>query len=123
MPAPRQTSAFPSPGERKTRCTLQYATPSTDAMGGTAQPSWTDFGQWWAKVNVIPVIPDQTKAVLLYDVEGPYRADLITKFLTGVGLRVLAAMRDNAVTLTVLQVEDPLLMGRTLIAHCAVVTT
>ena len=46
-------------------------------MGGTAEPIWTDFGDWEAKVNVIPVIPNESTAVLLFDVEGPYRLVMV----------------------------------------------
>lgn len=91
-------------------------------MGGTSATSWVDFGTWMARVTIDPKIPNQTESVLLYDVEGLYRKDLITKFLGGVTLRIVAAMEGIAVTLTVLQVQNPLLANRTLIAHCAAVT-
>lgn len=84
-------------------------------MGGRGEPTWTDFGDWWAKVGVVPVIPNETEAVLLYQVEGPYRADVLEYFTTGTGLRIVA----NGLTLKVFQVENPQLRNRTLVAHCA----
>ncbi len=115
MPGPRQASVWPTAGERATRCTLQYATPTTDAMGGRTEPTWTDFGNWWAKVTVVPIIPNETEAVLLYDVEGQYRADMLERFNSGVGVRIVA----NGLTLKVFQLENPQLRNRTLVAHCA----
>lgn len=115
MAQPRQSGAYPSAGERHNKCTLQYATPTTDAMGGRSQPTWTDFGVWWAKVTVVPIVPNETDAVLLYAVEGPYRSDLIDRFTTGVGIRIVT----GDLTLKVFQIENPQLRRRTLIAHCA----
>jgi hypothetical protein len=116
MAQPRQTSTWPLAGERQTRCTLQFATPTTDAMGGRGEPVWTDFGTWWAKVTVVPIVPNETDAVLLYEAEGPYRSDLLTRFNSGVGIRIVT---PNSLTLKVFQIENPLLKNRTLIAHCA----
>ena len=115
MPQPRTGASVPLAGERQVRCTLQYATPITDVMGGRGEPIWTDFGTWWAKVAVVPIIPNDTEAVLLYEAEGPYRVDLIDRFNSGVGIRLVA----NAITLKVFQVENPQLRNRTLVAHCA----
>jgi len=115
MPQPRSGLQWPLAGERKTPCTLQYATPVTDAMGGRGEPTWTTFGRWFAKVLVIPVIPNETEAVLLYAAEGPYRTDLIDRFNSGVGIRLVT----TTLTLKVFQVEDPLMARRTLVAHCA----
>lgn len=115
MAQPRQTGAYPSSGERNVKCTLQYATPVTDGMGGRSEPTWTDFGSWWAKTTVVPIVPNETDAVLLYEVEGPYRADLQERFLAGQGVRVVT----NDLTLKVFQVENPQLRNRTLVAHCA----
>jgi hypothetical protein len=115
MPQPRVGASWPGSGERNVRCTLQYATPVTDAMGGRGEPTWTDFGAWWASVIVVPVIPNETEAVLLYAAEGPYRSDLIERFNSGVGIRI----KTPSLTLKVFQVENPQLRNRTLIAHCA----
>jgi hypothetical protein len=95
MAQPRQTSTWPLAGERQTRCTLQFATPTTDAMGGRGEPVWTDFGTWWAKVTVVPIVP---------------------RFNSGVGIRIVT---PNSLTLKVFQIENPLLKNRTLVAHCA----
>jgi hypothetical protein len=115
MPQPRQSSTWPTPGERQVRCALEYATPTTDAMGGRGEPTWTHFGTWWAKVTVVPIVPNDTNAVMLYAIEGPYRADLLSQFSSGVGVRVIA----NDLTLKVFEVENPQLRNRTLVAHCA----
>lgn len=116
MAQPRQSSTWPLAGERQVLCRLQYATPTTDGMGGRSEPTWTEFGTWWAKVSVVPIIPNETEAVLLYAVEGPYMVDLITLFNSGVGIRIAT---PNALTLKVFQVENPQLKNRTLVAHCA----
>jgi hypothetical protein len=115
MAQPRQGASWPAAGDRNIRCTLQYATPTTDTMGGRSEPIWTDFGSWWAKVIVVPIVPNETDAVLLYEVEGPYRADIATYFANGTGLRVTTP----SLTLKVFQVEDPQLRNRTLRLHCA----
>ncbi len=84
-------------------------------MGGRGEPTWTDFGTWWAKVNVVPIVPNETDAVLLYEVEGPHREDLQTRFTSGVGIRIAT----SSLTLKVFQLENPQLRNRTLVAHCA----
>jgi hypothetical protein len=115
MAQPRQGSSWPTAGERQTKCTLQYATPTTDTMGGRSEPTWTSFGTWWAKVIVVPIVPNETESVLLYEADGPYRSDVVSYFIGGTGLRVTTA--DLA--LKVFQVEDPQLRKRTLRLHCA----
>jgi hypothetical protein len=115
MPQPRSTGAWPSAGERRTKCTLQYATPTLDAMGGRGEPVWTDFGTWQVKVATVPVIASDTEAVILYQAEGQYRQDLVDRFKDGEGIRIVS----NGLTLKVFQIENPLLVNRTLIAHCA----
>ena len=132
MAQPRQTGAYPSSGERQVKCTLQFATPTIDAMGGRTEPTWTTFGQWFAKVTVVPVVPNETEAVLLYEVEGPYRRDLVeyfngitrppgvtlpSGFTGGLGIRIVTV--GLSLTLKVFQVENPQLKNRTLVAHCA----
>jgi hypothetical protein len=119
MGQPRQTSQFPSVGERRSFCTLQYATASTDTVGGTTETTWTEFGTWWTKVTVVPVVPDETRAVMLYQAEGAYRTDLLERFMSGTGLRLVT----GPLTLKVMAVENPLLRNQTLIAHCAPVTS
>ena len=119
MPAPRATSQWPSIAERQARCTVQTATPTTDEGGGRGEPTWTDLGPIWdAKVNVVPVVVNETQATMLYEVEGPYRADMMTNFTSGIGLRILV----NDLALKVFEVENPLLRNRTLVAHCAKAT-
>lgn len=116
MPLPRAGSTqWPTAGERNSRATLQYATPTTDSMGGRTEPTWTDFGTWWSKVTVVPFIVSDTQSSLIYQIEGPYRADLMTHFQAGTGLRVVV----NGLTLKVFQVENPQLRNRNLVAHCA----
>lgn len=115
MPVPRGGSTqWPNAGERHAHVTLQYATLTTDAMGGRSDPTWTEFGTWWAKVTVVPFIVSDTEATLLYDLEGPYRADLVDRFNAGTSIRAVV----NGDTLKVFQVENPQLRNRTLIAHC-----
>lgn len=116
MPMPRGGSAqWPTGGERHARATLQYATQTKDAMGGLSVTTWTDFGNWWAKVTTMPLVVTETEASILYDVEGPYRSDLMDRFLAGTGVRLV--IRD--LTLKVLQLEVPQLQQRTIVAHCA----
>jgi len=87
-------------------------------MGGRREPTWTDFGQWFTKVTVVPIVPNETDAVVLYGVEGEFRADLLNRFLSGVGIR----LRRAGQTLKVFQIENPYLRNRTLVAHCATAT-
>lgn len=84
-------------------------------MGGRSEPTWTDFGTWWAKVSVVPFIVNETDAAMLYQVEGPYRSDVWTRFKTGTGVRIVT----SDLTLKVIQIENPQLRNRTLVAHCA----
>jgi hypothetical protein len=119
MPAPRGGAAqWPTAGERHAKATLQYATPTTDAMGGRSEPTWTDFGVWWTKVTVVPFIVSDTQSAMLYQIEGPYRSDLLTRFTAGTGVRIVV----NDLTLKVFQVENPQTRNRTLVAHCAPAT-
>lgn len=112
----REVVQWPSIGERNVNCQVQYATPVTDAMGGREEPIWTEFvHSWWAMVTTIPIVPNETDAVILYEVEGPYVAEILERFITGVGLRIVTA----DLTLKVFQVEKKQLKNRTLIAHCA----
>jgi hypothetical protein len=115
MPAPRLGNQWPTAGERAAHCTWQYATPTTDTMGGRGEPTWTDFATWWAKALTVPSVQNEVQAVILYQVEGPYRADVMEYFTGGTGLRLVV----NGLALKVFQVENPRLMNRTLIAHCA----
>jgi len=115
MAQPRPSTAWPTAGDRGVRCALQYATPTTDAMGGRAEPTWTIFGSWWAKVTVVPIVPNETDAVLLYEAEGPYKAAVVERFTSGVGLRIVTPH----LTLKVFAVENPGLKNKTLVAHCA----
>ncbi len=115
MPAPRLGNQWPTAGERASHCVWQYATPTTDAMGGRGEPTWTAFATWWAKALTVPAVQNEVDAVILYQVEGPYRSDVLSYFTGGTGLRLVA----NGMTLKVFQVENPLLRNRTLIAHCA----
>ncbi len=121
MPMGRSgATQWPTAGERRTVCAVQYATPVTDSMGGRTEPTWTDFGEpWWAKATVVPVIVNETSSTLLYQLEGPYRADMMTFDVTGVGLRIVTAIRGVTLTLKVFQLENPGLLNRTLVAHCA----
>ena len=130
MAQPRTGFSWPTAGERQVKCALQYATPTIDAMGGRTEPTWTQFGEWWAKVTVVPIVPNETEAVLLYEAEGPYRSDLVefflgttrpvgislpTGFTGGLAIRIVT----TSLTLKVFQIEDPQLRHRTLVAHCA----
>jgi hypothetical protein len=115
MPAPNTSSQWPSVGERHAKCTLQYATPVKDAMGGWGEPRWTDFDTWFAKVLTVPDISNEVDSIVLYLIEGPYVAALQSYFMGQVGLRILV----KGMALKVFQVENPQLRNRTLIAHCA----
>lgn len=116
MPLPRASATqWPKAGERHAKVSLQYATPTTDTMGGRTEPVWTNFATWSVKVTVVPFIVSDTQSSLLYQLEGPYLADLMTHFHAGTGLRA----RVQGLTLKVFQVERPQLRSRTLVAHCA----
>lgn len=120
MPQPRSSSAqWPTAGERRNKATLQYATITTDAMGGRSDPTWTEFGKWWVKVTVIPFVVNETEATSLFDLEGPFRDDVFDYFTSGTGVRMVV----NGMTLKLLEVENPLFQNRTLIAHCGKATT
>lgn len=110
-----QSAQWPTAGERQCRCTLQSSTPTDDEGGGRTEPSWTTFGTWWAKVTTIPVVPNETDAMLSVQVEGPYRADLVDTFNAGLGVRVIA----NGDTFKVSLLDNPQMRNRTLVAHCA----
>jgi hypothetical protein len=85
-------------------------------MGGRGEPVWTDFGVWWCRVSTVPFVQNETESVIMYQAEGPYRSDLVERFVSGTGVRLIA----NGLTLKVFQVENPLLRNRTLVAHCGV---
>jgi hypothetical protein len=119
MPAPRFGNQWPTAGERHSRCTWQFAVPTTDTIGGTNEPTWTDFATWWGKALTVPNVQNEQQAVIAYQVEGPYRSDVWDYFAGGTGLRLVV----NGLTLKVFQVEIPQLRNRTLIAHCAPVTS
>jgi hypothetical protein len=126
MPQPRSTGAWPNAGELRTKCELQYATPTTDSMGGRTEPTWTTFGDWNAKVMTVPGGVSESKEKASYEIEGRYRADIWEYFQgisrpddldedTNVSLRLIA----NGLTLKVFDVENPLFQNRTLIVKCA----
>lgn len=115
MPQPRQTAAYPTSGERNVLCTLQYATPTEDEMGGLGEPVWTLFGSWRVKLSTEAQVIDETKAVINYALEGVFRRDLLDYFTAGTGIRILA----NNMTLKVLELENPQARNRTIVAHCA----
>jgi hypothetical protein len=94
---------------------LQYSSVAKDDMGGRAEPTWTDFGIWWAKVLTVPFVQSDTTAALMYQAEGPYREDLWNYFAGGTGVRLLA----KGLTLKVSLIENPQLRNRTLLVHCA----
>jgi hypothetical protein len=119
MPLPRSSaSQWPLTGERRKKATLQYATITTDAMGGRSDPTWTDFGTWYVKATVVPFVVNETEATSLFDCEGPYRRDLWDYFAGGTSVRVVV----NGQTLKVLELENPLLLNRTIVAHCGKAT-
>lgn len=115
MPQPRQTAAYPTAGERNVYCVWQYATPTPDGSGGRGEPTWTNFGTWRAKVTTLSEFLDETKAVTTFQVEGPYRRDVVDYDTGGTGLRIVT----NGMTLKVALVENPQARNRTLVAHCA----
>lgn len=95
--------------------TVQQAVTVTDEMGGRTDQRWTEFGTWWGKVTVVPFVVSDTEAAMLYQIEGPYRRDLLDLFnANGQGIRMVVNNR----TLKVIQFEQPALHNRTLIAHC-----
>lgn len=112
----------------RTRCTLQYAVEERDPLLGFEDAEWVNFGVWMAKETSEALIKDETEAPLLWHFEGRYRPDLIgyfngTTLPTGVtpsasgGLGIRIVTPD--VTVKVIQIENPLGVRRTLIAHCA----
>lgn len=115
MANPRYSTQWPTAGERHVRAALEYATPTTDELGGVGEPVWTEFGKWWAKVATVMSGVNETDAAISYQVEGPYRSDLVEKFRSGVGVRVVTA----DYTLKVFKIVDSQLRKRSLIAHCA----
>lgn len=118
MPQRQQTSAaYPSSGDRGVHCTLQYATPTTDTMGGRTEPGWTDFGTWWAKLTSIPFVANETEAVTTYQIEGPYRRDFWDRFHGGFTVRIVTT--ELPITLKVMLLDNPQLANKTLVAHCA----
>ncbi len=119
MPAPRLGNQWPTAGERSSHCVWQYAAATSDTIGGTNEATYQAFATWWAKALTVPVVTNETQSVILYQIEGPYRSDVVAYFLGGTGLRLVV----NGLTLKVFQVETPLLMNRTIIAHCAPVTS
>ena len=126
MPQPRSVGQWPSAGELRTKYVLQYATPTTDTMGGRSEPVWTDFGTWQAKAMTVPGGVGESKDKSSLELEGRYRRDIWNYFhgisrpegldaTTNVSLRVVG----NGLTLKVFDVENPLQMNRTLIVRCA----
>jgi hypothetical protein len=115
MPTPRiSSSQWPLAGERQVLATLQFATITTDAMGGRSDPAWTTFAEWRVKAVEVPFVVSDTEATILYELEGPYRRDLWDYYNGGTSLRIIA----NGLTLKVIQLENPLMRNRTLLAHC-----
>lgn len=127
MPQPRVTSQWPNAGERRTKCTLQYAVPTSDGGGGWLEPTWTNFrGTWSAKVSDVPGGGGESKDKTSYQIEGLFREDLFNYFHgierppdVPVGQNVSIRLIANGLTLQVFDVENPQLVNRTLIAHCA----
>lgn len=115
MALPRQSSTWPSSGERHLHCSLQYATPTTDAMGGRGEPTWTKFGEWYVKATVVPMFQNEQDADFTYELEGPYRRDVVQRFTGGTGVRIVTTEQ----TFKVFKVENPQMRNRTLIAYCA----
>lgn len=120
MAQPRQAGAWPSAGERQGLAVVQYATVVTDALGGRSDPTWTTFASsWHVKVTVTPFVVSDTQAAMLYQIEGPYRADVVSHYDAGRSLRVLV----HGFTLKVIELENPQLRNRTVILHCGKATT
>lgn len=119
MPAPRVTNQWPTAGDRHARATLQYSTPTTDGMGGRGEPTWTDFGVWRVKAVTVPDIKNDTQSAILYQLEGPYRRDLVAKERGGIGVRLVVALAGYDLVLKLIKTENPQLRNRTLVAHCA----
>lgn len=117
MPQPRQSGSWPTLGEYRQKTTVQFATPTYDAMGGRGEPTWTDLGTWYVKFGDLPIVPNDTEAVSLYTCEGTYRSDVWDKFHTGTGIRIVTTSPVR--TLKVFLLENPQFMNRTLVAHCA----
>lgn len=116
MPGPRTTSQWPLAGERNVPCLLSYATQSTDVIGGRRATTWTPFGRTWhAKITALDFAPNETDAVTTYEVEGPYRQDLVDYFNGGVVVR----MKTPHLMLKVFLVSNPQERNRTLVCQCA----
>ena len=100
---------------------IEYATLATDTMGGRSDPTWTLLNDksWFVKVTEVEFVVSDTQTALLYQLEGPYRGDIVTKWNSGTGLRAVV----NGKTLKVIEVGNPQLKNRTLVLHCGKATT
>ncbi len=101
-------------GQRRERVQIQKSVTVTDAMGGRTDQRWREFGTWWSKVTVVPFVVSDTQAVMLYQLEGLYRQDVVDLFNGGTGIRVVV----KNLTLKVMAYEDPRLLHKTMILHC-----
>lgn len=109
-------SAWRSIGERRHRCTLQKATPTTDALGGRSE-AFTPYGTAeFAAVASDAVVKSESEAFLTYTVEFPYRPDTVDYYRAGTTQRVVFA--DLELTLKVLTVDNPEQRNRTLVLSC-----
>lgn len=126
MPQPRYTSQWPTAGECRTHCTLQYAVPVDDDIGGRMEPTWTTFTTWMAKTATVPGMGTDTGPKGSWQFEGLFHPKLWNYFHgrerpdgvdddMQVSLRLLAM----GLTLKVFDVENPNGLNRTLVVSCA----
>ena len=95
-------------GQRDKLVSLQSATTTTDALGGTAQ-TWVTYTQAWASIEPQPFVTGSTNAEVLYLITMPYHATMVAE------QRVVYGSQ----TFKVLAVIDPGLQHRDLTLHCA----
>lgn len=95
-------------GQRRHRVSLQAATTSTDALGGTIQ-TWATYATAWAAVEPQPFVTGSQNAEVITLITVPYHASVVAE------QRVV----HGATTYKVLAVIDPELRHQRLILHCA----
>jgi head-tail adaptor len=95
-------------GQRDKLVSLQSATTTIDALGGTAQ-TWATYATEWAAIEPQPFVTGSTNAEVLYLITLPYRAAVVAEQRVVYG----------SSTYKVLAVIDPALGHRDLTLHCA----
>ena len=95
-------------GQRSKLVSLQSATTTTDALGGTSQ-TWATYATEWAAIEPQPFVTGSTNAEVLYLITMPYNSSVAAE------QRVVY----DSKTYKVLAVIDPDLNHERLTLHCA----